>query len=72
MLKAARASLMILLLICSARAGDIQNGSPQPPPPQPAQYMEEEPTAEGNAPTDTSDTLTEAALSVLNSVLALL
>jgi hypothetical protein len=41
MSKAIRASLLILLLACSARAGYMPNGSPAPPPPQPATAVEE-------------------------------
>lgn len=34
--KTIRASLLVLLLACSVRAGYMPNGSPEPPPPQPA------------------------------------
>jgi hypothetical protein len=51
----------------------MQNGPPQPPPPEPTPLVAEEETAEGGGlPSDVTDTLTEAALSVLNNVLALL
>jgi hypothetical protein len=71
MVKAIRASVLIILLACSAQAGDMPNGTPTPPP-QPAQTTEEESTAQGDTPSDAADTLIEAALSVLNNVLALL
>ena len=48
MLKAARISALILLLACSARAGYMQSGSPEPPPSQPA--------SEPVEPTDDSQT----------------
>ena len=77
MFKIIRASVLVLLLACSAQAGEIQNGSPQPPPPPPpsAEPAQEEMTteeAEGDSTSDLADTLTEAALSVLDNVLALL
>ena len=46
MLKAARVSALILLLACSARAGYMQTGSPEPPPSQTA--------GETDEPTDAS------------------
>ena len=46
--KAIRASLLILLLACSARAGYMPNGSPEPPPSQPVTAQE------GYIPNDTS------------------
>ncbi|MCA1614869.1 MAG: hypothetical protein LC795_14225 [Acidobacteria bacterium] len=77
MFKIIRASVLILLLACSAQAGEIQNGSPQPtpPPPPPTELAQEETMtgeAEGDSTYDLADTLTEAALSVLDNVLALL
>ncbi len=42
MLKPIRVSALILLLACSAQAGYMQTGSPQPPPPsQPANSVQE-------------------------------
>ena len=70
--KAIRALMLSLLLVCSAQAGYIPNDSPTPPPPQPASSVEEEPAAEGDMQNGLADTLTEAALSVLNNVLGLL
>jgi hypothetical protein len=73
MLKAVRAFMFVLLLTCSTQAGEMPNGSPQPPPPpQPTSVIEEEAPTEGETSNDLTDTLTEAALSVLNNVLALL
>lgn len=53
MLKAIRVSTLILLLACSAQAGYMQNGSPEPPPPPPAPPVSavQEPT---NAPDETN------------------
>jgi hypothetical protein len=65
--KAVRASALILLLTCSAQAGYIPNGSPEPPPPM-SNAVQEEQTADGYMPNG----LTETVLSVLGSVLALL
>lgn len=81
MLKLVRISAMVLLLACSARAGEVQNGSPQPPPPSisstsqsvsvTSQLNETVPTvADENVTYDLADTLTEAALSFFNNVLA--
>jgi len=70
MSKAIRASALVLLLACSAYAGDIQNGSPQPSP-QPANVVQE-PTANGDIQNGIADAITDAALTVLNNVLALL
>jgi hypothetical protein len=52
----------------------MQNGSPQPPPPPPVPLVAEQ-EAEPEVyymPSDVTDILTEAALSVLNNALALL
>ena len=73
--KAIRASALILLLACSARAGWMGNDSPTPPPPsQPASAVQE-PTAGGEVtagetttgeiPNDTPGTLTQIALDLL-------
>ncbi len=72
--KAIRASVLVLLLACSAQAGWIHNpatGTPPPPPPT----TEQEPTASGemqNGAADAADSLTETLLNALESVLALL
>lgn len=75
MFKILRASVLVLLLACAAQAGEIQNGSPQPTPQPSTERAQEETTteeAEGDSTYDLADTLTEAALSVLDNVLALL
>ena len=77
MFKVARVSVLILLLACSAQAGYMPNGSPEeppttPPPPPAASVVEEEPVAASVTTNEMAGTLAEAALSVLNNVLALL
>jgi hypothetical protein len=72
MVKAIRASVLILLLACSAQAGYMGNGSPEPPPPPPAPAVQQTATTNGEMPNDAAATITEAALTVLNTVLALL
>jgi hypothetical protein len=75
MVKAIRASVLILLLACSAQAGYMPSGSEEPPPPPPpaTALVEEEEMAEDSGTTSAmADTLTEVALSVLNNALALL
>jgi hypothetical protein len=74
MLKAARVSVLILLLAGSTQAGYIPNGLAQPTPtptPAPTYFVEEEPT-DGETNDEVTVVLAEAALSVLNTVLALL
>ncbi|HEX8499731.1 MAG TPA: hypothetical protein VF659_04000 [Pyrinomonadaceae bacterium] len=74
MLKAARVSLLILLLAFSAQAGYMPNGSETPAPtptPQPTEVAEEE-SATKETNDDVTVILAEAALSVLTSLLALL
>jgi hypothetical protein len=58
--KAIRASVLILLLACSAQAGWIQNESPAPPP-QPTNAVQE-PTTDGWIQNGTAGTLTQIAL----------
>ncbi|MDT5269051.1 MAG: hypothetical protein QOH49_1237 [Acidobacteriota bacterium] len=72
MLKAIRVSTLILLLACSAQAGYMQNGLPEPPPPpQPASAAREpmnatqEPTTNGIMQNDAPSGLTQIALDVL-------
>ena len=76
MFKIIRACLLVLVLACSARAGEMQNGAPQPTPlPVTTEPVPEEPLTtetEDDQTFDLADTLTEAALSVLDNVLALL
>jgi hypothetical protein len=74
MIKAARVSLLILVLTCSAQAGYIPNGTEQPTPtptPEPTFFIEEE-SEEGGTPSDVTEALAEVTLSVLNNMLALL
>ncbi|MBV8856296.1 MAG: hypothetical protein JOZ02_04970 [Acidobacteria bacterium] len=80
MLKAARTSVLILLLACSARAGYMQTGgSPAtPPPPEPVPVEQEPADATGKPVTnvymlgEAADGLTQAALDVLAVLPALL
>ncbi len=73
MLKAIRVSTLILLLACSAQAGYMQNGSPEPPPPpsQPANSVQEptgtsqETSANGYMQNDAPSGLTQIALEML-------
>ena len=71
--KAIRASALILLLACSAQAGWIQNGSPEPPPqagwmgndsPAPPNASQEQ-TTDGDISTTSADYLTQIALDLL-------
>ena len=73
MLKTIRVSALILLLACSAQAGYMQNGSPEPPPPpsQSASAVQEptdvtnEPTTNGYIQNDAPSGLTQIALEML-------
>jgi hypothetical protein len=79
--KTIRASVLILFLACSAQAGDMQNGSPQPPPQQ-AGWMgngspessppppapantAQEPTTDGEMQNGVAAGVTEITLSLL-------
>lgn len=69
MSKAVRASVLVLLLVCSAYAGDIQNGvTGTPPPPN---VTQEERTADGDIRNGEPNSFTETVLSLLEDVLAL-
>ena len=85
--KVIRASALVLLFACSAQAGYIQNGSPEPAPtpapasapsnvqsePSPPAASEEAPAVDGYIQNGVADALAEAALVLLNSgLLALL
>lgn len=76
MFKIIRVCLFVLVLACSARAGEIQNGAPQPTPlPMITEISPDEPLTaetEDDQTFNLAGTLTEAALSVLDNVLALL
>lgn len=70
--KAIRASVLVLLLACSAQAGWIQNPAPAPPPPSPqTSFAQEptdavqEPTTGGETSTGVADSLTQIALDLL-------
>jgi hypothetical protein len=70
--KAIRASVLILLLACSAQAGYMQNDKPAPPPPPPTTSAAQEPTeatqdqaAGGELPDGLSDSLMQTALDLL-------
>lgn len=78
--KAIRASALIFLLACSAHAGIMGNGSPEPPPPVTAQegYMPngsptsseptsavDEPAADGWMGNEAAASLTQATLELL-------
>lgn len=70
MVKAIRASVLVLLLACSAYAGEMQNDVAGTPPPPPSATQEEQ-TALGVMQNDEPGGLTEAVLTALESVLAL-
>ena len=62
--------LLTLLLISSARAGEIPNDAPAPPPPSQPVTAEQAPTGDATLNGDTqfpgaSDSLTQAALDLL-------
>ena len=72
--KAIRASVLILLMVCSARADWMQNGAPAPPPSAPATASApdatstqavQEPAADAAASDDAPDGLTRIALDLL-------
>jgi hypothetical protein len=76
--KAIRASVVVLLLACSAYAGDIQNGVTGTPPPPTASATQQQAggvvpnDAQGDMQNDVTDSLAETVLNVLTSVLAIL
>jgi hypothetical protein len=68
MRKATSVAALLLALSYPAYAGDMPNGSPTPPPPQPttsAQEPAEVGTATGETPAGTADILKQIALDVL-------
>jgi hypothetical protein len=69
MVKALRASVLVLFLACSAQAGYMQNDRSGTPPTPPPPAEQEEPTTDD---TGEPDSFTETVLSVLQTVLALL
>lgn len=72
MRKAISASALILALACTIHAGDMQNGAPSMPPPPPQSAPQEAQTPVSDTPEVEPDYLTEAVLTVVESVLALL
>ncbi len=75
MLKAARASLLVLLLACSAQAGHVPNDTPAPPPdPDPVVEAVAETTdpAYESSTYDVTTGLTQAALDLLLTMPSLL
>lgn len=67
MRKTISVAALLLALTCPTYAGDIQNDSPKPPA-----NTAQEPTAQGDIQNRVADAITDAALTVLNSVLSLL
>jgi hypothetical protein len=63
--KAIRASALILLMACSAQAGYMGNGSPEPPPPPPSNAVVEEETADGDIQNGIIDIFLDVALNLL-------
>jgi hypothetical protein len=73
MRKAINASALILALACTTHAGDMQNGvAGTTPTPTPQSVTQEAQTPVGDTPDGDPDYLTEAVLTVVESVLALL
>ncbi len=64
MRKALSVSALILAFVCSAHAGDMQNGSPQPPPPQSATAVQMT-TTDGDMQNGVTDNLIQTALDLL-------
>lgn len=71
MRKAISVAALLLALACSTYAGDMPNGSPTPPPSQPAGFVQEPPeaaqnsTLDGIIQNDAPDRLTQIALDLL-------
>jgi len=78
MSKAIRASVLVLLLACSAQAGWIQNPVPDPPPPANAErsgwIQNDSPdavnqqNADGDIQNDSAGSLTQIALDLLTTL----
>ena len=64
MRKTISVSALILALVCSAHAGEIQNDKPSPPP-QPPSSAAQQATPQGEIQNDVADSLTQIALNVL-------
>jgi hypothetical protein len=65
MSKALRASLLVLLMACSAQAGYMPNGSPEPPDTPPAASVAQEQTTDGDISTTSAGSLTQIVLDLL-------
>ncbi len=77
MVKAIRASVLVLLLACSAQAGIMQNETPAPPPPAEPAATSDETTADGYMQTgymqnDATSPVTQVALDVVAALSSLL
>ncbi len=70
MRKALSVTALILALTCSVYAGDMPNGTPQPPPPAPSSITQE-PTG-GEITTGVPSTLTQVTLDLLATLSSLL
>lgn len=64
MSKALRASVLLLLLVCPARAGWMPYGSPEPPPPAPSAVQGATQENAGDSPSS----LTDIVLGLLSGV----
>jgi hypothetical protein len=71
MSKVIRASVLVLLLTCSAQAGWMQNGSPEPPPPPPSNAVQETTTG-GEMSTNAANSVTQIALDLIAALPSLL
>lgn len=68
MSKALRASVLVLLLVCPARAGWMPNGSPEPPPAAPSTLQQETAGNANDAQGGSANSLTDIVLGLLSSV----
>jgi hypothetical protein len=67
MRKAISVSALILALTCSAYAGDMPNGAPEPPPPPPPPMTStlQAPTTDGDMPNGVLSSIVEVVLNLL-------
>lgn len=72
MSKALRACVLVLLLVCPARAGWMPYGSPEPPPPSANAVQGQTPENAGDTQGESANSLTEIVLSLLSGVGSLL
>lgn len=68
MSKALRACVLVLLLVCPARAGWMPNGSPEPAQPAPKAAQGETQESTGDPQGESANSLTEIVLSLLSGV----